>query len=341
MNMMKAIVLKATENAVMQEIPIPVCKNGEVLIRTKAATICTSDMLDLHGALFAEALPIVMGHEGAGVVEAVGEGVDEALIGKEVAVHPVMPCYECNSCKRGFSHLCDDMEHLCMNRDGVFAEYFITRPDCIRIKPQGMSFAAASLMEPVCVCLEAISRASVKEGGRVLIIGDGPFGVMTSKLCMSKKPKQIIHTGSYDFRLEQVVSPITHTIREKRTDVLKQKIMELTDGEGIDSVILCVSNPIAVDLAIEVLRARGTLCIFSALEGKTPVDLFRLQIKELNITGSCNDENYMDEAIRLLQDSKLGLGKVVTHELPFEKWEDAFNMVEKERGSCLKVSLVM
>ena len=88
------------------------------------------------------------------------------------------------------------------------------------------------------------------------------------------------------------------------------------------------------------LRSRGTLVIFSALAEKTPVDLLRVHLKELNIVGSNNDENYMDDAMRLLSDPELNLKSIITHEIPFDEWEKAFHLADEEKGSCLKVSIV-
>ena len=339
--MMKAVMLVDHNKAEMREIPIPVCKKGEILIQTKAATVCTSDILDMRHNLFNLSFPIVMGHEGAGVVAAVGEGVDDIKVGDEVAVHPVMPCYKCPSCKKMIPHLCDDMQHLAFNLPGCFAEYFVTRPDCVRIKPAGLSFALASLMEPVCVCLEAINRADVLPRDRVLIAGDGPFGIMMSKLCSSKNPEMIIQTGLHDSRLKIAAD-------EGRVKTLNigsvyepvKEIMDLTDKEGIDKAILCVSSPEAFDLCFDVLRSRGILVVFSALNEKVPVDLMRLHLKELTIAGSNNDEDFMDEAIRLLQDPGLNMKSIVTHELPFESWADAFRLAEFDKEKCLKVSMI-
>jgi threonine dehydrogenase-like Zn-dependent dehydrogenase len=325
----------------MVEIPVPVPGKGEILIRTKAATVCTSDIIDMKQGLFADNLPVVMGHEAAGVVAATGDGVTDVCIGDEVAVHPVMSCYKCASCRRGLKHLCEDMEHLCFNRPGVFSEYFITRPDCVRKKPPEMSFPVASLMEPVCVCMEAVKRGGVKEGDRVLIAGDGPFGIMIAKLCALEKPKQIIQTGFYDYRLSQVTGPNIHTININNEPDPYKKIIALTNGEGIDCAILCVSAPEAVDLCIEVLRPRGILVIFAALSGKTPVDLFKVHLKELTISGANNDENYMDEALRLLSDRDLNLQNIITHEIPFSDWEKAFHIADNEKDRCLKVSMTM
>jgi len=339
--LMKALLLEAPNTVNMKEIPVPDLKQGEILIRTKAGTICTSDIMDMKYGLFTENLPMVMGHEAAGIVAAVADDVTDIKVGDEVAVHPVMPCHKCASCLCGLSHLCDDMEHLCFNRPGVFAEFFTTRPDCVRIKPPEMSFPVASLMEPVCVCMEAVTRGNVKKGDRILIAGDGPFGIMISKLCALKEPKQIIQTGFFDYRLKHTSGPLVQTININNEPDIDKKIMELTNGEGIDCAILCVSAPEAVDLCIEVLRSRGILVIFAALSGKTPLDLMRVHLKELNIAGCNNDEGYMDDALRLLSDPDLNLQSIITHEIPFQEWEEAFKIADKEKESCLKVSLII
>ncbi|MDR2569128.1 MAG: alcohol dehydrogenase catalytic domain-containing protein [Oscillospiraceae bacterium] len=337
---MKAIVLEAPNSVKMTEIPVPVVGAGEILVQTKAGTVCTSDIMDIKHGLFAENLPMVMGHEAAGVVVAIGDDVTGIYVDDEVAVHPVMSCYECASCNRGLSHLCEKMEHLCFNRPGVFAEYFVTRPDCVRKIPSGMSFPVASLMEPVCVCLEALNRGNVKQGDRVLIAGDGPFGIMISRLCALKKPRQVIQTGFYDYRLKQA-GRFVHTINVNDKPDLNKTILDLTEREGIDCAILCVSEQSAVDLCIDVLRPRGIMVIFSALSGKTPVDLMSVHLKELNIVGSNNDENYMDEAIKLLGDPDMRLNDIITHEIPFSKWEEAFFIADQKKESCLKVSMIV
>ena len=338
---MKALMLEAQNTANLRDVPVPICGRGEILIKTKAATVCTSDILDMRHNLFNLSMPVIMGHEGAGVVADVGEGVATYAIGDEVAVHPVMPCHKCPSCLRGIPHLCDDMDHLAFNKPGCFAEYFVTRPDCVRKKPPGLSFVLASLMEPVCVCLESINRAGVNHGDRVLIAGDGPFGIMISKLCSSRNPSLIIQTGRHDGRLSKASGDGTlMSINTKVVADPLKKIMELTNGEGVDSAILCVSSVEAADLCIEALRSRGVMVVFSALNGKTPVDLMRVHMKELTITGSNNDEGFMEEALCLLSNSLLDMKSIVTHEIPFEQWQEAFRLAEFDKENCLKVSLI-
>ena len=326
---MKALVLESAGCLIMKECPKPVPKENEVLVKTKAATICTSDINDINYNPFGIELPMIMGHEGAGIIEAVGEKITDFFIGDEITAHPVMPCGKCVSCRRGLNHLCDDMEHLGINHGGVFAEYFTIRADRIRKKPKNISFAAATLMEPVCVCIEAIKRANVTEGSNTLIIGDGPFGVMIANILDTIYPKnKNIISGKYDFRLN-------HAGNVEKININNNKI----NFDDIDSAIICVGTAEALETAIEVCRSRGTICVFSAIHGKAPVDMFKVHVKELNICGSCNDMDYLDEAINILSKSKIA--DVITHELPFDEYKKAFELASGKKNETLKVSMIL
>lgn len=335
---MKALVLRGKDDLAMEEVKKPVPKSNEVLIRTKAATICTSDLIDIKSNPFGIKLPMVIGHEGAGVIEEIGADVKGFAPGDKVTAHPVIPCGKCASCLRGLHHLCDDMDHLGVYRNGVFAEYFTIRADRIRKKPEELTFAESTLMEPVCVCIEAVERANVQKGGNVLVLGDGPFGVAIAKLCFARGPKRVVFVGRHEYRLKQVPGAIA--INEKETDDIVRDILRATDGEGIDSAVLAVGTARAVDICMDSLRSRGTLAVFSGVEGKTPVDLFKLHVKELQIHGSCNDMDCLDEALVSLCDEKLNLKGLITHELPFERWQEAIDTAKNGKDTALKVSML-
>ena len=325
---MKALVLEVAGRLVLKDCPKPVPRADEVLVKTKAATICTSDIIDIESNPWGIDLPMIMGHEGAGIIEAIGSEVVDFSVGDEIAVHPVIPCFKCVSCKRGLPHLCDDMGHLGINHGGVFAEYFTIRTDRIRRKPVNISFAAATLMEPVCVCIEAIKRANVTEGSNTLVIGDGPFGLMIANICQTMYPRnKLIISGTSDFKL-------SYAGNAEKININNRKV----DCDDIDSALVCVGAVEALDTAIEVCRSRGTICMFSAIHEKVPVDMFKVHVKELNICGSCNDMDYLDDAMDILAKSKIA--DVITHELPFDEYKRAFELAADKTGEVLKVSMV-
>lgn len=336
---MKALVLMEPNRLEMADVPVPNVRPGNVLVRTGAATICTSDLNDIAHNPFGIALPVVIGHEGAGTIALVGEGVKGFKEGDEIASHPVMPCMQCDSCRRGLHHLCDNMEHLGITRGGTFAEYFEIRADRIRRKPAALTFAQASLMEPVCVCLEAIERGQVKTDSNVMVIGDGPFGIMIAKLAFARKPRRVIFVGRHPFRLNQVPEAIR--INETASRDPLREILDATDRQGIDSAILAVGSKDAVALSIAALRSRGTLSVFSGITDPVPVDLWKLHIKELMIHGSCNDMDALDEALALLLRPDLDLQGMISHTFSFDRWREAFDTAAHGKEKALKVSIVM
>jgi threonine dehydrogenase-like Zn-dependent dehydrogenase len=334
---MRALQLRALGRLEEVELPVPSPGPGEALVQTAATTICTSDLTDINHNPFGTELPKVLGHEGAGVVAAVGEGVTGFRVGDRVAAHPVIPCLQCESCRRGLGHLCDQMGHLGIDREGTFAEYFAIPARRVRAIPNGVDFAVAALLEPVAVCLEAVRRGRVTAGETVLVVGDGPFGIMIARLALRERPAQLALVGRHAFRLGQV--PEAVGIDEKRGGDVRAEILEATGGRGADVAILAVSSADAVDLCLKCLRPRGRLVIFSGLLAPAPVDLFRLHVKELEILGACNDQDYLDEALACLSDPALKLESLVTHRVPFAEWRRAIELASQGKDEALKVAI--
>ena len=343
---MRALQLRKLGHLDEVELPVPSPGPGEVLIRTVATTICTSDLTDIKHNPFGTELPRVLGHEGAGVVAAMGKGVREFGIGDRVTAHPVIPCLKCESCRRGFGHLCDQMGHLAIDRDGTFAEYFAMPARRVRRIPNGVDFAVAVLLEPVAVCLEAVRRGRVAEGETVLVVGDGPFGIMIARLALRQRPAQVVMVGRHEFRLSQACPersrrvPEVVTINEQRVGNVAAEVMKVTEGRGAEVAILAAASAEGAQLCLQVLRARGRLVIFSGLLDPVPLDLFRLHVKELEILGACNDQDYLDEALACLSDPALKLDSLVTHRIPFADWRRAVALASRGKDEALKVAIM-
>lgn len=335
---MRALQLQAIDRLVEVQLPVPRPQPDEVLVRTVTTTICTSDLNDIAHNPFGIPLPRVMGHEGAGVVAALGESVSQFRVGDRVAAHPVIPCRTCENCRRGLGHLCSNLGHLGLDRDGTFAEFFCIRADRARRMPPVVEFAAAALLEPVAVCLEAVQRGRIQPGETVLIVGDGPFGVLIARLASRCEPSRVIVVGRHEFRLRQV--PTAITIHEKHAPDVRRAIREANDGRGVDVAILAAGSPSALELGLASLRARGRVVVFSAVHGTPSVDWFRLHTQELEILGACNDEDMIDAALERLADAELRLSALVTHRLPFAQWPRAFELARHGKDEALKVALL-
>ena len=326
---MRALQLRDLRRLEEVRLPVPLPSPGELLIRTLATTICTSDLGDIHANPFGAPVPRVLGHEGAGVIAALGDGVAGWSVGQRVAAHPVIPCGTCSTCRRGLGHLCDDMSHLGLDRGGSFAEYFVIPAHRVRALPDGVDAAMGALLEPVAVCLEAVQRARVAEGERVLVIGDGPFGIIICRLALRRRPSRLVFLGRHPFRLSQV--PQAVRVNEREAAAPLAAVQEALGGEGADAAILAVGSATGLDTGLRSLRARGRLVVFSGITEPAPLDIFRLHVKELEVLGACNDEDYLDQALACLSDAELGLADLITHR--------AFELASHGKDEALKVAI--
>ena len=323
---MQALQMRGLGELVLTALPVPTPGPRDVLIRTLAATICTSDLHDLARNPFGIQLPRVLGHEAAGVVVASGTDVREFTPGMRVAVHPVVPCGACAECARGFGHLCARMGHLGNDRDGAFAEYFVQRADRVRCLPDQVPATVGALLEPVAVCLQAIARAGVVHDRDVLVAGDGPFGNIIARLAVQAGARRVLVAGREPFRLGRI--PGVETVKS-------------APKASVDIAILAVGSAEAAVACLAALRPRGRLVVFSALPEPTALDLISLHLRELEIVGACNDEERLDDALRCLSDPELALHEIVTHALPFAQWPEAFALARDGHDRALKVALIL
>lgn len=322
---MQALQLQGIEQLVQVTLPLPVPADDEVLIQTKAATICTSDLHDLRSNPFGILYPRVMGHEGAGIIVQCGAKVKGFKPGDRVAAHPVVPCGVCAECLRGLEHLCSNMGHSGIDSDGCFAEYFVQRADRVREISADISFATGALLEPIAVCLEAVNRAGNIKGKTVLVVGDGPFGNIIARLAKKQGASRVMIHGRTPFRLGMIPgAEILYVVPEKSVDV----------------AILAVGSAEAAETCLKALRPRGRMVVFSAAHQPVPIDLFRVHVLELEIAGACNDENKIDNSLQCLSDKSLALENIVTHQIIFSNWKEAFELARNGHDKVLKVALI-
>jgi len=321
---MQALQLRSLGELALTRLPTPTPKDDELLIRSLAVTICTSDLHDIARNPFGIALPRVLGHEAAGEVVRCGLKTHGFSPGMSVAVHPVVPCGGCAECARGFGHLCLRMGHLGYDRDGAFAEFFTQRFDRVRPLPEALPKTVGALLEPVAVSLQAVARAGDVRGRRVLVLGDGPFGNIIAQLAR-RAGANVIVAGREPFRLARIpgVETTTGTVLDASVEV----------------AILAVSSGDAMKAGLAALRPRGRLVIFSAVPEPPPFDAVSLHLRELEIVGCCNDEERLDEALACLADPTLALDELITHRLPFARWPEAFALAREGHARALKVAL--
>ncbi len=333
---MKALQLQDIGELALVEVDIPPLRDDQILVRTGASTICTSDLNDLRENPFHISLPQTLGHEGAGTVAAVGAAVRGFKVGDRVATHPVHPCGHCAACRGGVPHLCMELEHFGINMPGTMAEYYVARVDRARVAPPTTDFALLALAEPVCVCLEALAQARLAPGGALLILGDGPFGLLMARLAPSLKLKHVVVAGRHNFRLGFAGEAVkVNTSGDPRP---VQTLRAAVGEPGYDAAILAAGSAQGLIDGLSCLKPRGRLVVFASVHGATPIDLFELQMKELEIIGSVNDANLFDEAVRLLVEGQPPLADLVTHRFSLDDYAAAFALAASGKEQAIKVA---
>jgi threonine dehydrogenase-like Zn-dependent dehydrogenase len=230
------------------------------------------------------------------------------------------------------------MGHFGINMQGTFAEYYLVREDRARRVPNDMDFCLASLAEPVCVGLEALAQARLLPGQSLLIIGDGPFGLLIARLASAQGLGRVVIAGWEDFRLQYAGAALAVNTRHAADPTFL--LREAADGLGYDAAILAVGTQEAVRQGMNCLKPKGRFVIFSAISGETLVDLFTLHVNELELIGACNDDDRLDRAVELLSDTALRLEELITHRFSFEEYAQAFSLAASGHTQAIKVSIV-
>jgi|SRR5579859_1576790 len=339
---MIALQLQGPRQFAVVEVAVPRPAEDQILVRTGATTICTSDLNDLHANPFHIPLPMTMGHEGAGTVAAAGSGVRGFKPGDRVAAHPVHPCGRCPVCLGGLPHLCPNMTHFGLSIPGTMAEYFLVRADRARLLPPETDFTLAALVEPICVCLEALAQARLAPGRRLLILGDGPFGLIMARLAQTMDLAALVVAGWEDFRLGFLRG--VRAINTAHDPNAVQTLLAASgagprDVPGYDAAILAAPSAQAVTDGVGCLKPRGRLVIFASLHGGTPIDLFDVQMRELEIVGSVNDD-HLDEAVRLVVQGRPVFADLVTHRFALDDYRAAFDLADTGQSQAVKVAFV-
>jgi threonine dehydrogenase-like Zn-dependent dehydrogenase len=170
-----------------------------------------------------------------------------------------------------------------------------------------------------------------------LIIGDGPFGVIMARLAGMLNPRHVVLAGHEDFRLG--FAPSAVRVNTRTTPDYRPHLQSLAPAAGYDAVIVAVAAADAVDDAIALVKPMGRVVLFAPLPGKTAIDLFTVLVKELELVGSVNDQERMDEALRLLRAPELRLGDLVTHRFTLDDYRAAFALAEHSRDAAMKVAI--
>jgi L-iditol 2-dehydrogenase len=287
---MKAAVVYAENDIRITEIPTPNPGPGQVLIKVKGSGVCATDVKILGGAGLPKELPTILGHEVAGTIEALGEGVSGLEINQRVAVYPIAACGECFFCIRERYSLCLKPYGLGHGADGGFAEYVIIPEQIVKLKGlldiDDMPFDLAAIIEPTACCIAAAKQCGTKSGDNVVIIGCGPLGLLHTTVSKAKGAKVI----TLDINEERLVKAkeigADVTLNPDKVNVFEE-VRSLTHI-GADIVIAAVGSTEVIEKFLPLVRNGGVFNIFGGTpKGKTiNLDPRWLHYGEIVLTGT-------------------------------------------------------
>ncbi|MBP1157293.1 MULTISPECIES: zinc-binding dehydrogenase [unclassified Paenibacillus] len=333
---MKAVLFPGDRKVEVKEVPIPTPGSHEVLIRMKASAICRSDMSLYYGnqGVVGDAGKsgcVHPGHEPAGEIVEVGEGVTRFKTGDRVAVYLAIGCGECGHCRSGYKMFCKEWKCIGFDQHGGDADYMVVPAEnCMRI-PDGMSYVTAAVStDAVGTLYHAQKRLAINGRDTLVIFGLGPMGgagVMVAKGLGAT----VIAVDMLDERLEVAKElGADYTINAK-TNVLEQ-IMEITKGRGADAGIDCSGSPIAQNTVLDSLRAHGRAAFIGEGKEVTIKPSEQLIRKQITLMGSWYFPIFeYDEITKFIMDKGLPVEKLVSHTFKLEEAETAFRMFDERK----------
>ena len=342
---MKAAVLKNDLDMAIEEVPTPAPKEGEVLLRVNWSSICGTDLHIYQGEFKNRVTyPRILGHEFAGVVEAVGPGVTTAAGGDRVTVDPIIWCNRCSACLKGHNNVCTRLKLLGVEYDGGFAEYAVARADKIYKVPDSISMRHAALVELYSLGVHSARKAMIEPGDRVVILGAGRLGLAVLEVIKQTAATWVCAVDVRDSRLgiaQQMGADLT--INARAQDPV-EAVLSQTGGVGADRVIECVGTyleisgqPGPVQQAVQISRNGGRIVVMGLGSQLTPVFWKECVFKELQIVGSRVTLGDYPRALRLMERNRFHPDLLISEVLPLDELDRAFHMLEEQPDQYLKV----
>ena len=333
---MKAVYIKKPgELEVIDVEKTSIRKDTQVLVKITAAGICGSDIHIFHGTHAYATYPRIIGHEGCGVVEEVGSAVTDLKPGDAVIIEPITGCGTCYACRHGRYNCCPDIKVAGVHIDGVMEEYFVTeRNKLYKYDPNELTPVEAATAEPYTVGAQANAQADTQPGDLVLIHGAGPIGMIICDIAEKRGATVIVSEVNEDRLKIAKDFGAKYTINPKKED-LKEAVMKITDGKGVNVVFETSGVPALTSLSVELLSPHGRLVPLTFAPEPVPINFRLVNKNELVIAGTRNQNGKFLEVVASLPGRKDRIDKLVTHVFPAEEAKKAFDTaMDKTSGAC-------
>ncbi|WP_026585030.1 2,3-butanediol dehydrogenase [Bacillus sp. J33] len=328
---MKAALWYDTKDIRVKTIPEPSLEKDQVKVKVSYCGICGSDLHEyLAGPIFIPAeephpiskdkAPIVMGHEFAGVVAAVGEEVTDIDVGDRVCVEPIYSCGTCHSCRKGHYNVCEQLGFIGLSGGiGGFSEYSVVPSKMIHKIPDHMTWEQAALVEPTAVAVHAVRQSEMKIGDSIAVIGTGPIGLLVIQAAKAAGASKIMAVEVSPERREIAKQAGADLIINPLERNPVQAIKEYTDGLGADVAFEVAGIEATINVAIESTRAEGNVVNISIWEKPASIPVNQFILTERKMTSIIAYRNIFPQVIQLIANGQIKATELITKKISLDQ----------------------
>ena len=323
---------------VYREVPDPIAQPGQVLIRMMRLGICGSDIHVYHGEHPFTSYPVTQGHEVSGVIQALGQGVEQFRVGQKVIVQPQVVCGKCHPCRHGKYNLCEELKVMGFQTTGMASELFAVDAEKVLALPEEMSFDEGAMMEPLAVAVHAVRRFGSVEGMDVAVLGAGPIGNLVAQTAKALGARRVLITDVSDYRLELAKNCGIDAAVNTRHQDFGDAMVSCFGPDKADVIYDCAANDITMGQAIRYARKGSTIILVGVYAGMAHVDLAVLNDHELdlNTTMMYRQEDF-ETAIQLVSQGKIHLRVLMSKHFAFRDFLAAYRYIDANRETTMKV----
>ncbi len=341
---MRAIVWDSNGHIRLDENhPYPVCKDDWVVIKVVSAGVCATDLAIIDGEFGAP--PMIPGHEIAGVIDKVGSRVVSVKPGDRVVVETAVSCGHCRECESGNKHLCRDSGEIGFPPyDGGYAEYVAVPENCVRFIPDNVSFDEAGIIEAALCPFGLIYRYGMKPGTTVLIQGNGVAGLSFMQTVKCFSASKIIMSVRRESAVEMAKHFGADVVVNTKTEDLQQRVMEETNGLGVDLSIDTTGNAASIEKAVKLARSGGRVILYGIPGETSEMPAFPVReiiLRQLTVCGGNNNQLAWEPLLSLVSTGQFNLRDMVSRVFPLEEAEAALQTVKNKPDGFIKAVLHM
>ena len=346
---MRAMVYRGVNDLRLETLPVPKTGAGELLVKVAACGVCPTDIKKIHYGTVPP--PRVFGHETAGTIVRVGARVKGFAVGDRVALHHHVPCRDCHACRHGTYAQCAQYKLTGITAGfepagGGYADYVrvmsFVLPGVVKI-PARNSFTEGAMQEPVNTVLKAVKRLRILPGDTVLVAGQGPIGLLFTKL-LALRGMKVIASDLLPSRLKLARQWGARWALAADAPDFADQVRRLTHRTGLEAAVIAVPVDAVVLQAQELVRGAGQVMVFAHTRrgAVTEIDLSRICVDEKELIGSySSDVTLQKEVARLVFSRQLDVRRLITHEFPLEETAAAVALAAQPKPDSLKIMVLV